>query len=338
MLEVRQRDITIDALKTVAIVLVVLNHVNENINISHGIEANVIQMIARTGVPIFLFATGYLLIDRDFFNLKYVQRFYSVNFINIFLSATFWTVVMSILMFAINIDVHVLLKNIFWQTKVLPQFWYIQALVIPYFLLPLFGYLRNVPKVLWLFQSVGVFVLSFQELTKAFVSESFSPFSVIFHGSMDTTIMMLVFMLFGYFVKQGLNRFQCISLVCSALLFNGVFILVYQLRGQDFAFYSQWYTSPWTMFNGLVFVLLLFRLMKKIKFSEFWKNFFVKISSLSYGIYILHYFVLIILKRYFLMNENLLSFVALLIGTFAISATLAGLMKKVKFLPKFVLL
>lgn len=43
MLEVRQRDITIDALKTVAIVLVVLNHVNENINISHGIEANVIQ-------------------------------------------------------------------------------------------------------------------------------------------------------------------------------------------------------------------------------------------------------------------------------------------------------
>lgn len=38
------------------------------------------------------------------------------------------------------------------------------------------------------------------------------------------------------------------------------------------------------------------------------------------------------------MNENLLSFVALLIGTFAISATLAGLMKKVKFLPKFLLL
>ncbi|MFL2020357.1 MAG: acyltransferase family protein [Weissella hellenica] len=64
---IKKRYLWIDIARLFAILCVVFNHVNENLNQSPITKTTVIlQLIGRMGVPLFLMISGYLMLNRDY--------------------------------------------------------------------------------------------------------------------------------------------------------------------------------------------------------------------------------------------------------------------------------
>ena len=139
---IKKRYVWLDIARLVAIICVILNHVNENLNQTPITKLTVLlQLMGRMGVPLFLIISGYLMLNRNYTTSSSIKKFTHHNMMPIVYSAILWTVLLSLYTYFIldNKSIPSLIQNLTFQRRPMPQMWYIQLLPIIYVLIPIFS-------------------------------------------------------------------------------------------------------------------------------------------------------------------------------------------------------
>lgn len=253
----------------------------------------------RLGVPIFLFLTGYLLLDRPYYGERY-RTFLKEKCLGLLLTTEIWIIIYNVfnsLFWNTPFDVEKCLLNLlFLKSTEMGHMWYMPVIIgiylfVPFvanalssidikaFCIPLlfaFAYRFIVPSVnIWLAASGQQLISNLPDLS----------FSGNEYGFM---------VLLGYLVKKGIfNRihsFVFMILGTAGFVFTVIIQNYADMHGYS---YNVWYDSATLLVAGLsIFVLL-----SRARLNP--RGLVRSISVASFGIYLIHNLILIPLKRYY---------------------------------------
>lgn len=146
-MDTQDRDASLDLIRAVAALFVVLNHV---ITLRYPIDAGTLQgysargqllcltgfTTGRIGVPLFLMLTGYLLLPRTYDKVR-IRRFYRHNLLPMFLIWEFWILAYQLYCHHLPFDVPLYLRRVvFLEGADLPHSWYMPVILGLYLFLP----------------------------------------------------------------------------------------------------------------------------------------------------------------------------------------------------------
>lgn len=159
--EINKRNISLDYIRTFAILCVVVNHVVEEIyplnvefinNVALKIKIFCIGgfTFGRIGVPLFFMLTGYLLLSREW-DKDRIVNFYKHNVFSLILVWEVWILIYSIFESWINLtsfDLDEYLRRaLFLEHAGLPHTWYMPVIIGIYLFLPFVAsVLQNINK------------------------------------------------------------------------------------------------------------------------------------------------------------------------------------------------
>lgn len=304
------RILWLDAVRTFAIIAVVLVHATENIYVMEAAYLNGISWysqafalfsftLGRLGVPFFLFLTGYLLLDR-WFDEPGIFRFWKRNWLGLLTSTEIWIVLYYVFLWVFKFqhwNTKELLRDITFLGKVnMGHMWYMPMIIGVYICIPFAARaLKNVrlktmfyPVLILSFYAFGIPILKV-------IGNATSSFGHV-HALLDLGYsggVYGLYIIFGLCVKRGLFR-KLSNLVLSIGMILS-FVLTFALqffsinRGVT---YKVWYDC------GLLVLcaLFLFELFSRIYYN-FGNDVLTWISKNSFGIYLIHFPILLLLKR-----------------------------------------
>lgn len=345
----RYRIIWLDYARMIAIICVVITHATETVfklNAETLVQFSMLRRIfvismftiGRLGVPIFFLLTGYLLLDREYSSEKYMS-FLKNNFCGLFLTTAIWIVVYNIfnaVFLKTPFDIIKCLKNLlFLRATEMSHMWYMPVIIGIYLFIPFVANaLRNTDIKVLCIPLLIAFVYQFvvpvvNVWLKATGHETISSLpDVSFSGNGYGFIILL-----GYLVKKGI--FDKIPSIIFAIL--GAFGFAFTVYTQNFSdvqgiSYNVWYDSATLLIVDLAIFVLLSRM--KLKFGKIASC----ISIASFGIYLIHNLILIILNRYYQPGTSSVSrFVVLFVLTFFASLLIVMAIEKFEPLARVLL-
>ncbi len=311
-----QRLLWIDLLRCFAICCVVLVHVNDSVYSFSNPEFFVtqatktivfgmtIQTIGRLGVPIFLFITGYLLLDRNY-DYKSTVRFWKSNLLGILIPTEIWIVIYEVFRSFFEDDPFSITR-LFREMLFLQNMegrgghmWYMFAILGIYLFLPFVAkVLQKFEDKIFLFPMIILFAYLFiVPLINLFLSvHGYKTLSVQLSLSFGGGIYGFMVIL-GYFFKKGLfqkikSRYLIIVGIVCILLTIWIQKVAYANSLQSL-FSSTFYNTAFLLIATICIFLLASRI-KKIAIPRI----VCSLSLCSFGIYLIHYPFRLILERY----------------------------------------
>lgn len=356
------RIVWIDVLKTLAIFLVIVYH-DPIYSIDVLSETETVKMyslyfmrtILSTGVPIFFFVNGFLLLNKEFNLKKHIFKT-----IRMTLLAIVWGIICLLLLMVIRND-HLsfpdFIKGLWnWKTGWINHLWYLGALVCIYIFFPLLKQVYDTNKKIFIYFTIICFLMTFGNTVLNEITTIFSDF--ILHR----TIMIQGFNFFNIFNPfQGIYTYSFVYFCIGGLTFNilgkinaipnkvknsisilGLTISSFCLWGIGMKFSIISETTWDVVWNGYdtIFTLLnvyfIFILCLSFKKNNY---FFSKVSSNTLGIYFIHLLIIEITKPYIIDNPSLCNFPINLFFSFlvlCISLLISILLKRIPLLKKFI--
>ena len=147
----KNRIIYLDIARTFAIIFVVLCHSVEliykmnlqgwiSISLNARIFKTIVFTLGRIGVPLFLFLTGYLLLNRKYDNDADIKKFYKNNLLSLIVTTEVWILIYNIFLSLYNnkpFDTYSLIKEMLFLQKVpLMNMWYMPMIIGIYIAIP----------------------------------------------------------------------------------------------------------------------------------------------------------------------------------------------------------
>ena len=306
----RERVIWLDYARMFAIICVVITHTTERVyNLGAEILGQyssysrifVLSMftIGRLGVPIFFFLTGYLLLDRDYPRKKYIT-FLKQNFGGLLFTTTIWIVIYNIFnawFYKTSFDIENCLKNVFFlKATDMTHMWYMPVIMGMYLFLPFAANaLKHTDlKVLYIPLSI-VFIYQFiLPVVNVFLTvkgvepvASLPDFSFAGNG-------------YGFLILGGyLIKKETFNKVHSwVLVLLGICGFVFTVFSQNYSYihgvtYNVWYNSASLIITDFAIFILLSRV--NFRFGKIAR----KISIASFGIYLVHNPINMMLASYY---------------------------------------
>lgn len=310
-----KRIVWIDIVRGMAILFVVLCHVSEtlffysDIDItSAGAAQQVVAFLSfttgRLGVPLFLFISGYLLLSRGYDDEKSI-RFWKHNLFSLLILTEVWIVIyhiFRIVFFKEDFSLNLLLGNMLFLSPVnMPHMWYLPMLLGLYVSLPLVSMALHKIQIKTLIFPVAVVALySFGIptlnvfLDEAEKSTMSNQLSLPFGGGVYGT-----YLIIGYlFWRQKNRKFSrsVLGVAAGAFLIVTVAVQIILLnRGYQ---YKVWYDFALLA----VISVLLFGTLQNLNVGERGACFWKRLSTDSFGIYLVHKPVHYVVLRYFPMD------------------------------------
>jgi len=335
-----QRNHTLDTLRTIAALLVILLHVSaeyvgsamdkNSYNLSFWI-GNVFDSYSRIAVPIFVIISGELLVGRkESFIETYRKR---MN--RILIPLISWTIVYLIYQGAMNYipnrNVYAisLIKSVILGSPFF-HLWYLYMIAGLYLVIPIIN--NSILKT----SRRNVFYISTLLLIFGSINTSYNTF----FGNKPIFILNFInylgYFLSGFLLKEYQNNISK-KLLLSLYLISSLLIsiLTYYTAKCCNSLYFYGYLSPFVIIASFSF----YRLVRQANFKE---NFLSKISHLTLGLYLIHagilYSFLILLKN---LNIHILdnAFIGIpikFIVTFSISIVIANIFFKTKYLKRLI--
>ncbi|WP_421017334.1 acyltransferase [Furfurilactobacillus cerevisiae] len=367
-INLKKRIITLDVIRTVAIVLVVACHSIQQTIPFLGISGDgrqfvnypfikqfvmtAIFILGRTGVPLFLILSGYLMIDRPFTVASYLKHFLWHNLLSLLVCFEIWTGLYQIFIYLV-FKVHISIKDYLFSflflndksfqlfSKYLWHYWYIPAIIGLYLVLPFLAnsIVKANKSLLASFLIVSIFfsmivpdVNSILEFAKKMQRNTTLSVGLTLSFS-------AVYFVFGNVLKRGLLKkwtlkwlsiigiLSFVILVFGSLYINGSFSV------SNAPAFCVWYTNPIL----LIFSLVIFELLTRIPDSKKLSSFTI-LSELSLGVYLVHRPIQILLQKSQLINFNTgVNFLILLVSTLLISYFLVWLISLIPLVKRMLL-
>ena len=359
----KQRDKSLDFVRSFATICVVLCHCTEN-SYSFHIE-NICKMstksqilafslftVGRLGVPLFLILTGYLLLSRDW-NREKILSFYKKNLFNLFAVWEVWLVLYELFLCWFNkvpFEILPLIqKMLFIKSVGLEHCWYMPMIIGLYIFIPFYSLaLKKIENrhVLLILLVAYFYAFIIPDINRL-VSAGFLP--KILSSSIQIELTPLgseyvFYLIIGYLICESESSLRTIvrkHLFICLILFMAIFGLtvffqiVLNRNGYQ---YRVWYSSSFLPFLGL----LSFIVLREI--STIVKNKGLLFAKYSFGIYLLHSVIIKLLKKYIVPNVVILSshrhikLSFLFLASIILSLAISIIIGKEKHLKKLLLL
>lgn len=157
------RNVSLDIIRCVAILFVVLNHsvesyfnfLDNDILVStdsfRDSGSLILYTFGRLGVPLFLFITGYLLLHRDFDKPGAIKHFWIHNLLSLIVTWEIWLILYNFFLAYLNdtvFDVNMWIRQMLFVDEIkITHNWYITMIIAVYFFLPFIAKgIKNVAK------------------------------------------------------------------------------------------------------------------------------------------------------------------------------------------------
>lgn len=291
----------LDNARAFAILAVILCHATENIYTLDAAHLNSINSISRLfaiisftvgrlGVPLFLFLTGYLLLDRcfDFVDCK---KFWRKKWLSLVITTEIWIVLYDVFLKLIhfpNWEFGWFWKDMLFLTQVhMGHMWYMPMIIGIYLFLPFIARgLQGIDYNILRFPIgvFGIYAFGIPVIQVINASLGLMQFGTVLDFGYSGGVYG-IYILLGYFLKKGLlSRLSKQWLVCLLLLSFALTVLL-----QLFAFthgqnYAVWYNCGLLLASAL----FLFEYFSRICVwgRESWWTW---LSRYSFGIYLVHF-------------------------------------------------
>ncbi len=345
------RIVWIDLARCMAIIFVVLCHATESIYSLDGsfmmeistrsrIFAFASFTIGRLGVPLFLFITGYLLLDREYDTESWLD-FWKHKLLGLLLVTEIWIVIYNLFLVWYNgtpFSLQDLILNMLFMKNVdMPHFWYMPMILGVYLFLPLLANcLQKINKKILYILIAVIFVYTmllplisvWYQITN---EESLSTgLDLQFLGGYYG-----LYLIMGWLVKKG--EFEKVKTWILAVIGIVAFISTVgiQLSAYQNGYgYNVWYSCGFLMVCALCIFLIISR-MPRIPLQTCADD----ISRKSFGIFLVHYPILLLIKEYTNVSGGIfimpVEVILLFIGTFIISWIVVTLILKIPKVGKF---
>lgn len=335
----------VSALNVMACLAVVFLHANgvfgEFSYDSYWVSANIIESVFYFGVPIFFMIPGVTLLD---YRLKYsTKTFFQKRLKKLFIPFLIWSLFglgWEIAMGRIAIESLGPMKIVdsIFNTRYIPIYWFIIAILTMYMCFPVLNVIEESKKK----TTYGYIIM----LTVVF--NYMLPFLFIvcntgmtFNGAlyMPFGAAHLLYPLIAYFIEHySINKKIRVCIYLSGImgvmcLSAGTFFLSYK-RGELINTFKGYQNLPCLLYSVAIFVFVKYTLLPQ-NVNERIQHLIFKISNLTFGIYLIHIYVLDFLRSVIKFNRYSLSFRTFgALGTFFISAFCVSLIKKIPYLQK----
>ena len=297
----------LDGIRCIAIMLVILTHATENayvlnenlLNESTRYVAVLFHSLGRLGVPLFLFLTGFLLLDRRYEEIQ-ISDFLRRKWLGLFIATISWIIIYDLFLRAYmeqHTNIGQVLKEIFFLKNVnMPHMWYMPMIIGIYLFFPFTANaLQELKKYEILYFPLGVvstyaFITPiFNEVYHVFSKGSFTyTLDIGFSGGVYGIYLIFGFLLHRQFLKNVAVRYLLVDVI---LTFIGVIIL------QVFAFSYNKVLDPWYNWVAILLCSLgVFELLSRLPYQIWQHQWVTVVSKYSFAMYLTHYPLLMILK------------------------------------------
>lgn len=335
-----KRNYTIDTLRTIATLLVILLHVSAEYVIKGMNDltfdtsfwiGNIVDSFSRICVPLFVLISGMFLVGRN----ETFEQSYQKRASRILIPLITWTIIYLLYQISISFitDNAIDIKSILISAILGNPFyhmWYLFMIIGLYLITPVIN--NSISKAsrnnLWI---VATLLLLFGMLNSSYdkFMNNKSFFILWF-------VNYLGYFILGYLIKDSKRSFSIFGLsivyIISSLLI--AFLSLYTIKTYD-SLYFYGYLTPFVIIGSLSF----YKLFHQLKLGE---NIFSKISHLTLGIYLIHAGVLDALRLGLrlldinTLNNPIIGIPMKFIITFFISILVAWIISKIKYIRKII--
>ncbi len=329
----------LDILRSLAAFYVVLNHSIEppyHLNLEYvssmPFRAKIFCFagftLGRSGVPIFLLLSGYLLVSREYDAQKTLQ-FYKNNLLSLLLTWEIWILIYNLFLMWFNkkpFDIGTYIRNVFFLQKVdLNHTWYIPMIIGMYIFLPyaanilhtvsteiLLIFMIIVYGYLYIVSSINLFLLANS------LPQLISQLDLSYSGNVYG-----FYLLLGYCIRRWeieinklLKRPVVVLGIVGVLVCNYLLTIYTQITLYDKQYaYNVWYNYFSMPLIGIAWFLLLKNVQLKIG-----KSIITQTSMCSFGIYLLHRPVQMIIIRWIeKIGDKSIEMIVNVVGTYLLT-------------------
>ena len=285
-----------DALRVISLLLVILLHSSDNYVSSFNTFTPtwtwliyIIHTPTRISVQLFFMISGWLLLSKKEETLK---DFFRKRFLRIVPPFLFYLVLFylwEIFYQGEKISFRIIISDIL-NDRLPPHFWFVYAIVGLYLLTPILRVLvqhanKQILRYMIVLWFIAVGIIPFLERVWGY--EISAPYVFHIEGFVG-------YFLMGYILKDLiLNRKQIFWLGGLLLvLFTTIMIGIHTMSSVDgqFNWYFYYYLNPFYIISSMI----AFSILKSLPFEKFYRkwpssqNLVVYLSSITYGIYLLH--------------------------------------------------
>lgn len=310
-----KRNASLDVIRTIAIILVVLTHSVEaafplhRISVMSSLGTGTLSFcyiaftLGRIGVPLFFLLSGYLLLPRDFFQKKNgVLLFYKKNLLPLLLTWEIWVLLYNLLLAwmsgaAFSLQSY-LLEAAFLKEVPTGHAWYVPRILAIYLLVPFLSKLLSRMKGRGIGILMGIcWVLFFVFPQLRYKGLQFgSAVEVLLNLCACTFYVLCGYCIFRFEGKGNLpenrRKYRIVIAAGAALAFLVTAFSHFMMlnKGQEYYVWYDFFLLP--PIGIAVFVLL-----KQIRPAASWKPLLLELSVCSFGIYLVHKPLLDLLAR-----------------------------------------
>ena len=326
MEDVKKRRIELDIARTIAIICVVLCHASEaiykpNSNMWGTLSDQsklffiIVFTIGRIGVPIFIFLTGTLILNKKFQKDEDVYKFYKHNLLPLIIVNSIWIIIYNVFFWINNhkdyVTVEFIIKELLLLKQVpLSHMWYLPMIIGLYIGLPFISIMVKAfsKKTLLLFIAI-IFTCSFVlPMINTFIQilgikDSYnSLLNISFFGGIYG-----IYAIVGYFIDDYKKKNHILTISMAILCYIvtcAIQIFSYIKISKSTTTYYVWYNFPFLLIcSSCVFKLILN--IDTSKINKKLVNVITFISKTSLGIFFIHIITQEILTPY-IQNINII--------------------------------
>ncbi len=300
----------IDLLRSFAICSVILVHVLDytyamNLDYMSGADlftqvcAFTLFTVGRLGVPVFLFITGYLMLDRPY-DRKACVRFWKKNWLGLLVTTEVWIVLYDLFLSWYNdtefSGILLLADMIFVKELDMPHMWYMEMILGIYPFIPFVAMvlqkcdwkILRLPMLMLFLYFFGIptanVVLKARQLPQVN-----SILDLSFSGGVYGFMLIL-----GYFSKKGVFRkIRERYLYLTAVAGVALTVILQMFSYHHDVRWNAWYSCIFVPVTALCIFEIVSR-KRRILAGNLWKS----LAECSFGIYLVHYPLLMLIKKF----------------------------------------
>jgi len=322
----------INTIRAVAIIAVVAIHVSApalsgpmNANWWTG---NIIDSLSRIGVPLFLMISGALLLHKD----EPIGTFFKKRIAKILIPFLFWSTFYYLYKINSGVDMHSFPKALLGN-EMMYHLWYFYIIIPLYLLIPL---LRKVVKQIPVNYILAYAIIASSIVTLNGLLGLFEAKLAIYANPFSGGV---AYLLLGYAITHQNVKIKFINLytiISAFVIIFGTYLLTFFTGRFNGTLYEA-LGLPVTIYAVAVFMFI----KQKQKDSTSNTRLISLISTYSFGIYLVHPYILNTLNDYMgkfslISGGGIISHIIIFTGTLFISLLVVLLLSKIKWVRKIV--
>ncbi|MGT2771439.1 acyltransferase [Streptococcus marimammalium] len=330
----KSRIVSLDIIKLLASICVLLLHVSfKSFTIQSDFSINeYIYYIGTVGIPLFFITNGYFLLNKEKITIRYIlKKIVSILFITSFWSLLFYLVRQR---FTDNLLLEIITS--FVQKGYFFQFWFFGALIVIYISLPILKRIVRSLKIhiflVMLFLVIGSFIQLFNLVSGA------KPVQMFIIQTFRFWTWYSYYLIGGLIGRKEIQNFltkkvtKLFKFLTLTLFMFMPFLLSFISKYYHGIVYAEYYYD--SFFVKLV-ATMIFLCFLSTSISNKYKLLLSTFSSLTVGVFIIHYHILNFLTRFLDFSDSLINFIGLFLVIF-LSFLISFLISKIPFLEKII--